>query len=82
MTTTMTKDEALVQMTMRWLEAEARLQQAEAHLQQHTQRSLPLEDFQILRKRILERTSPDLYGTVDRFFAEAFGARQPNRRVP
>lgn len=66
---TMTKDEALVQMTMRWLEAEARLQQAEAHLQQ----GVPLDAVQYVRKEVLQRTPHDLHGTFDRFFAELIG---------
>ena len=66
---TMTKDEALVQMTMRWLEAEARLQQAEARLQQ----GVPLDAVQHVRDEVLERTSLDLRGTIDRLFAELIG---------
>ena len=62
----MTKDEALVQMTMRWLETEARLQQAEARLQQ----GVPLDDVQHVRKEVLQRTPHDLHGTFDRLFAE------------
>lgn len=66
---TMSKDEALVQMTMRWLEAEARLQQAEARLQQ----GVPVDAVQHVRDEVLERTALDLRGTVDRFFAELIG---------
>ena len=58
----MTKDEALIQMTMRWLEAEARLQ-----------RSVPLDAVEKLRDEVLQRTSLDLRGTVDRLFAEVAG---------
>jgi hypothetical protein len=69
MTTTMTKDEALVQMTLRWLEAEARLQQAEARLQQ----GVPVEAVQHVRDEVVQRTSLDLRGTTDRLFAELIG---------
>jgi len=55
----MTKDEALIQMTMRWLEAEAYLQ-----------KSVPLDAVEKLRDEVLERTSLDMRGTVDRLFAE------------
>lgn len=65
----MTKDEALAQMTIRWLEAEARLQKAEARLQQ----GVPLDAVQHVRDEVLERTSLDLRGTIDRFFAELVG---------
>lgn len=65
----MTKDEALAQMTIRWLEAEARLQKAEARLQQ----GVPLDAVQHVREAVLERTSLDLRGTIDRFFAELVG---------
>ena len=58
----MTKDEALIQMTMRWLEAEARLQ-----------RSVPLDAVEKLRDEVLQRTAVDLRGTVDRLFAEVAG---------
>ena len=58
----MTKDEALIQMTMRWLEAEARLQ-----------RSVPLDAVEKLRDEVLQRTAFDLRGTVDRLFAEVAG---------
>ena len=58
----MTKDEALIQMTMRWLEAEARLQ-----------RSVPLDAVEKLRAEVLQRTSLDLHGTFDRLFAEVAG---------
>ena len=58
----MTKDEALIQMTMRWLEAEARLQ-----------RSVPLDAVEKLRDEVLQRTSLDLHGTFDRLFAEVAG---------
>ena len=58
----MTKDEALIQMTMRWLEAEARLQ-----------KSVPLDAVEKLRDEVLQRTSLDLRGTVDRLFAEVAG---------
>ena len=54
-----TKDEALIQMTMRWLEAEAYLQ-----------KSVPLDAVEKLRDEVLERTSLDMRGTVDRLFAE------------
>lgn len=66
---TMTKDEALIQMTMRWLEAEARLQQAEARLQQ----GVSLDAVQHVRKEVLQRTAHDMHGTVDRLFAELIG---------
>ena len=65
----MTKDEALAQMTIRWLEAEARLQKAEARLQQ----GVPLDAVQHVRDEVRERTSLDLRGTIDRFFAELVG---------
>ena len=65
----MSKDEALVQMTMRWLEAEARLQQAEARLQQ----GVPVDAVQHVRAEVLQRTALDLHGTFDRFFAELIG---------
>ena len=61
----MTRDrieDALIQMTMRWLEAEARLQ-----------RSVPLDAVESLRDEVLQRTSIDLRGTVDRLFAEVVG---------
>ena len=69
MTTTMTKDEALVQMTLRWLEAEARLQQAEARLKQ----GVPVEAVQHVRDEVVQRIYPDLRGTIDRLFAELIG---------
>ena len=72
----MTKDEALVQMTMRWLEAEARLQQAEERLQQaeaRLQQGVPVDAVQHVRKEVLQRTALDLHGTFDRFFAELVG---------
>lgn len=62
MTTTMTKDEALVQMTMRWLEAEARLKQG-----------VPVDAVQHVREEVLQRTPHDLHGTFDRLFAELVG---------
>jgi hypothetical protein len=61
----MTRDrieDALIQMTMRWLEAEARLQ-----------RSVPLDAVESLRDEVLQRTSSDVRGTVDRLFAEVVG---------
>jgi hypothetical protein len=73
---TMTKDEALVQMTMRWLEAEARLQQGEARLQQveaRLQQGVPLDAVQHVREEVLRRTPHDLHGTFDRLFAELVG---------
>lgn len=65
----MTKDEALVQMTMRWLEAEARLQQAEARLQQ----GVPVDAVQHVRDEVVQRIYPDMRGTIDRLFAELIG---------
>ena len=62
MTTTMTKDEALVQMTLRWLEAEARLKQG-----------VPVEAVQHVRDEVVQRIYPDLRGTIDRLFAELIG---------
>jgi hypothetical protein len=58
----MTKDEALIQMTMRWLEAEA-----------HLQKSVPLDAVEKLRDEVLERMSLNMRGTVDRLFAEVVG---------
>lgn len=58
----MTKDEALIQMTIRCLEAEARLQQA-----------VPLDAVQQLREEVLSRAPESLRGGYDRFFAEVVG---------
>jgi len=71
MTTTITKDEALVQMTMRWLEAEARLQQADVRRRDYV--IVMTDVFQKLREQVLERTHESLKGTIDRLFAEALG---------
>lgn len=58
----MTRDEALVQMTLRWLEAEAKLH-----------RSVPIEAVEKLRTEVLERAPAALQPTFDRFFAEVVG---------
>jgi hypothetical protein len=55
----MTKEEALSQMTTRWLEDEELLRA-----------SVLREDVENLRAQVLERTSLDMRGTVDRLFAE------------
>ena len=58
----MTRDEALIQMTLRCLEAEARLRE-----------SVPLEAVQQLREEVLSRAPESLRGGYDRFFAEVVG---------
>ena len=68
---TMTKDEALAQMTMRWLEAEERLQQADVRRRDYV--IVMTDVFQKLREQVLERTHESLKGTIDRLFAEALG---------
>jgi hypothetical protein len=58
----MTRDEALVQMTLRWLEAEAKLRH-----------SVPVEAVEKMRDEVLQRAPADLQQTFDRFFAEVVG---------
>jgi hypothetical protein len=58
----MTRDEALVQMTMLWLEAEAKLKQ-----------SVPLADVEKLRDEIVSRAPAATEEVFDRFFTEVVG---------
>jgi hypothetical protein len=60
--TMITKEEALIQMTLRWLEAEAKLRD-----------SVPLEAVEQLREEVLSRAPESLRGGYDRFFAGAVG---------
>lgn len=64
----MTRDEALVQMTLRWLEAEAKLH-----------RSVPVEAVEKLRDEVLQRAPAALQPTFDRFFTEVVGTTSTTR---
>lgn len=58
----MTRDEALIEMTLRWLEAEARLRNG-----------VPRDAVQKLREEVLARAPDSLRGCYDRLFAEVVG---------
>ena len=56
---TITKDEALIQMTLRWLEAQTRLRE-----------SVTIDAVAQLREEVVARAPPGLQGCYDRLFAE------------
>ena len=60
----MTRDEALVQMTLRWLEAEAKLRE-----------SVPVDAVQRLREEVMQRAPAAMEQTFDRFFAEVLSQK-------
>ena len=70
----LTRDEALIEMTMRWLEAERRAQ-AVAGAPAQLDVVITADALQRLKGYVLERTPDDLKETFNRAFAECLGGR-------